>query len=311
MPRAVLSGLAGVALWLIRHVPWRARRGMAMAIGRRVARAQRKRHHAAHVNLTLAFGDRYSDAEKQRIAEQSFGHFIRCMLDAAALIPTLNARTWHNVVRVPVADIARLNGHFARGNGVLVMFSHYGNWELMGAAMPFICRHPVHVVAKRQAGWSNPLIEGFRTLTGNKVIYKEGAVRATLKALKANELVGLSIDQNFSQGIFVPFFGVPAGTVDTLAALARASGAPIVPLVCTPDGDGAYTGRLLPAVEPVRTDDKDADIHAITLACFKVLEETIRQRPEFWLWGHKRWKSRPPDERPRRDFYGHSHQPPA
>ncbi len=300
---SLLSALVGLGLWCIRHVPWRWRKALAERLGRTIARRQRKRHQAARINLDIAFGDRFDDAEKDRITEQSFGSFIRCMLDAAALIPTMNADNWRDRVKVPQQDIDALNTLFERGKGVMVMFSHYGNWELMGAAMPFITDHPVHVVAKRQSPVTNPFIENFRTATGNKVIYKEGAVRATLRALKKNELVGISIDQNFSQGIFVPFFGVAAGTVDTLAALSRASGAPIVPLVCVPNDDGSYSGRLLPAIEPIKTDDKDDDIHTLTLNCFKVLEETIRARPEYWLWGHKRWKSRPPGEQPKRDFY--------
>jgi len=303
---AVLAALAGSALWLLRHVPWEWRKGIAERIGRRIARSQRKRHQAARTNLDLAFGNQFSDAEKDRIGERSFGSFIRCMLDAAAMIPTMNQHNWQSLVQIPQADIDTLDGHFARGKGVLVMFSHYGNWELMGAAMPFICgEHQVHVVAKRQSDWSNPLIENFRTTTGNKVIYKEGAVRATLRALKNNQLVGLSIDQNFTGGIFVPFFGTKAGTVDTLGALARASGAPIVPLVCVPNEDGSYTGRLLPAIEPVKTADKKGDVYRITENCCAVLEEIIRQKPEMWLWGHKRWKSRPPDETPKQDFYTH------
>ena len=299
----LLSALVGLGLWLIRHVPWRARKAFSFWLGRIIARRQRKRHQAARINLDIAFGERFDDAEKDRITEQSFGSFIRCMLDAAALIPTMTADNWQERVKVPQADIDALAELSARGKGILVMFSHYGNWELMGAAMPFITHCPVHVVAKRQSPVTNPFIEQFRTATGNKVIYKEGAVRATLRALKKNELIGISIDQNFSQGIFVPFFGVAAGTVDTLAALSRASGAPIVPLVCVPNEDGSYQGRLLPAIEPIKTDNKDDDIHTLTLNCFKVLEETIDARPEYWLWGHKRWKSRPPGEQPKQDFY--------
>jgi KDO2-lipid IV(A) lauroyltransferase len=302
--QAILTTATGAALWLIRHVSWTTRKALAEAAGRRIARSQRKRHQAAEVNLTLAFGDRYDSAERNRIGEESFSSFIRCMLDSAAMIPTINQDNWQQMVHIPQADIDALGGHFAKGKGVLVMFSHYGNWELMGAAMPFICGdRQVHVVAKRQSAWSNPLIEKFRTTTGNKVIYKEGAVRATLRALKNNQLVGLSIDQNFSGGIFVPFFGTKAGTVDTLGALSRASGAPIVPLVCVPKNDGSYEGRLLPAIEPMKTADKVADVYQITLSCIAVLEEIIRQKPEMWLWGHKRWKSRPLDEDPKLNFY--------
>jgi KDO2-lipid IV(A) lauroyltransferase len=281
-----------------RRLRWALVRLVVAASGRR-----RKRLAVARTNLDIAFGDTLSDAEKTRIAQESFVNLAGCMFDAAALIPRLTPDNWRRHVRVDPAEIEALRGLVKGGNGALVMFSHYGNWELMGAAMSYMDLGKCHVVAKRQPGWGNAVIERLRAWTGNTVIYKEGAVRSTLRALKSGGLVGISIDQNFSGGIFVPFFGVPAGTPDTLAALARASGAPIVPLVCTPNPDGSYTGRLLPPIHADRTGDKAADLTATTRRCFAVLEAIIRERPELWLWGHKRWKSRPPDEEPRRDLY--------
>jgi len=238
-------------------------------------------------------------------------NLMACMLDAVAVIPRLTADNWRRYVQVPQADIDAVRARLDDGKGVLVMFSHFGNWELMGATVAFMGFGRCQVVGKRQADWANALIESLRTRTGNEVIYKEGAVRATLRALKKGELVGLSIDQNFAAGIFVPFFGLPAATSDTLAALARVSGAPIVPLVCTPNGDGTYTGRLLPAIEADRTGDKEADVANTTRRCNRVLEDMIRERPEFWLWAHKRWKTRPPDEAPPRDLYAPNASPAA
>jgi KDO2-lipid IV(A) lauroyltransferase len=293
---------AGPAVRMLGLLPWRLRWGLAR-LAVRLSRRRGGRMAVARTNLDIAFGDRLPPAEKDRIARESLVNLAGCMLDAVALIPRLTPEGWHRLVRVPQADIDALKKHLAEGRGALVMFSHLGNWELMGAAMAYMGFTQIHVVGKRQADWANDLIEGLRTRTGNRVIYKEGAVRATLKALKGGAIVGLSIDQNFSAGIFVPFFGVPAATPDTLAALARVSGAPIVPLVCVPDGRGTYAGRLLPAIHSQRTDDKAADLIATTRRCFEVLEGVIREHPALWLWGHKRWKTRPPDEQPRRDLY--------
>jgi Kdo2-lipid IVA lauroyltransferase/acyltransferase len=283
-------------------LPWRVRWWIAR-LGTTLTPRRPARVRVARANLDLAFGDAMPDAEKDRVARASLMSLAGCMLDAVSIIPRLRPENWSRYVKVPQADVDALHGELARGKGALVMFSHYGNWELMGACMSFMGFHPCNVVAKRQPGWSNALIEGLRTWTGNSVIYKEGAAMATLRALRRNEIVGLSIDQNFSQGIFVPFFGVLAGTPDTLAALARASGAPIVPLVCTPDGDGTYTGHFLPAIHADRTADKEADLVLTTRRCFEVLEKIIRERPSLWMWGHKRWKSRPPGEVPARDPY--------
>jgi len=295
------------AMRLVGWMPWRLRWWIAR-VATAVTSRRRTRTHIARANLDIAFGDTLSDAEKDRIARLSLVSLVGCMLDAVAIIPRLNAKNWSRYVKVSQADIDALHAELARGKGALVMFSHYGNWELMGACMSFMGNPRSNVVAKRQPGWTNALIEALRTWTGNAVIYKEGAAMASLRALRRGEIVGLSIDQNYSGGIFVPFFGVPAGTPDTLAALARASGAPIVPLVCTPNGDGTYTGRFPPAIHADHTADKAGDIARTTTRCLASLEDIIRERPEMWMWGHKRWKSRPPGEEARQDPYA---APPA
>lgn len=299
LPSGGLKRLLGVLLFGgARLLSWRARRGLANLTGGYVMRRNRRRRRASRANLDLAFGDALTPERKEAIAAASFRNFARCLLDAVALIPRLTRDNWHRLVHVPDEDLIRTRKYLAEGKGLLVMFAHQGNWELMGAAMAFMDLAPINVVAKRQADWANAYIEGLRSRTGNRVIYKEGAVRRTLKALKQGEIVGLAIDQNFSQGIFVPFFGVPAATVDSLGALARASGAPIVPLLCYPNEDGSYTGRLLPALRPHQTEDKARDVFDTTRDCLAALEDLIRERPELWLWSHKRWKSRPPDEDP-------------
>jgi len=299
----IRTAAAGAVLWLLRHTPWRLRWGLANILGGVAARRHRKRRHAAQINLELAFGDRLSPAEREHIATSSFQNFIGCMFDMVAIIPRLRPDNWQHFVRVPEEDLARTRALLEQKNGMLMMLSHYGNWELLGSAMSYMGLAPVNGVAKRQSAWANPLLEKLRTHSGSRIIYKEGAARKTLGALRRGEIVGFAIDQNFSQGIFVPFFGVEAATADTLAGLARASGAPIVPMTCLPNGDGTYSARLLPAVPVVCSDDKAADILQITRNCLEALEGIIRERPEYWLWSHKRWKARPPHEHPRLNLY--------
>ncbi len=295
--------LTAPVIFSLRIMPWRMRRGLAHWIGTLAAKRHAKRRQAAQINLDLAFGDSMTAARKQEVALKSFQNFGECLFDAFALIPRLTHDNWRDMLHIPEEDLIAFREHLKKGNGALVMFSHYGNWELMGAAMSFMDLAPINAVAKRQSAWANPFIERLRTVTGNRVIYKEGAVRKTLTALKRGEIVGLAIDQNFSQGIFVPFFGIEAGTADTLAALSRASGAPIIAFSCMPNGDGTYIGHFLPAIHAHRTKDKAADIRDTTQKCLETLEQMIIEHPEMWLWSHKRWKSRPPDEQPKRDLY--------
>lgn len=299
----IRTALLRAVLWGLRYTPWRARWGLARLTGLLAARRHRRRRHAAQINLELAFGDALSAREKEIIATRSFQNFIGCMADMVSIIPRMTPDNWHRFVHVSEQDLEEVRAAVAEGKGVLVMFSHYGNWELMGTAMSFMGLPRVNAVAKRQSAWSNPVLEDLRTMHGNTVIYKEGAARKTLYALKKGEIVGFAIDQNYSQGVFVPFFGLEAGTPDTLAGLARASGAPILPFTCLPTGDGSYTGRFLPLIHARVTGNKEADILHTTRECLAALEGVIRERPEYWLWSHKRWKARPPHEQPARRLY--------
>ena len=50
---------------------------------------------------------------------------------------------------------------------------------------------------------------------------------------------------------------------------------------------------VLPAVEMVRTGDREADIVTNTQRCTAVFEDMLRRYPDQWIWFHKRWKTRP------------------
>ena len=91
--------------------------------------------------------------------------------------------------------------------------------------------------------------------------------------------------------IFVPFFGVPAATVTSVARLAQATGAVVIPFVTrmTPTG---YVAQLYPAWEGFPGDD----LVAATRRMNAFIEERVLEMPEQYLWSHRRFKTRPPGE---------------
>jgi lauroyl/myristoyl acyltransferase len=48
-------------------------------------------------------------------------------------------------------------------------------------------------------------------------------------------------------------------------------------------------------MEAVRTGDRERDIEVNTQRFNDVLERIVREQPESWLWGHRRWKNQPPE----------------
>jgi KDO2-lipid IV(A) lauroyltransferase len=138
------------------------------------------------------------------------------------------------------------------------------------------------------------LLEGIRVSNGNPVLYRRGAVRKALRLLAEGRGVGILIDQHMTSpdAIYVDFFGRPAATTSTLAALAMRTGAPIVPLFAFPLPNGRYRMIYEHPIEPPAQDSPDA-LREFTQRCTDVLEMHVRRHPELWLWMHRRWRDAP------------------
>ena len=180
-----------------------------------------------------------------------------------------------------------------KGRGVLVATAHLGNWELSAFAHALMTA-PMNVVVRPL---DNPLIDALverrRALTGNRPIGKKDFARAILKALAANQAVGILIDQNaaLESSVFVDFFGVPASTDTGFARIAAHSGAAVVPgFALWSEPEQCYVLRFYPPL--TITGDALRDTQSLQSR----LEEIIRQYPDQWLWIHRRWKTRPPGE---------------
>jgi KDO2-lipid IV(A) lauroyltransferase len=131
----------------------------------------------------------------------------------------------------------------------------------------------------------------FRRRSGAELIIKRQAVREVLQALRRGRMVGILLDQNATraEGVFVPFFGVPASTSKGLAVLALRTSAPVVPVFLRREPGGRHCLEASPALEP----PADGDVAAYTATFNQVIEAAIRRAPEQWLWMHARWRTRP------------------
>jgi KDO2-lipid IV(A) lauroyltransferase len=110
--------------------------------------------------------------------------------------------------------------------------------------------------------------------------------------------VGILIDQNPAVGgVFVDFFGRPAATAAGAAAFALRTGAAVVPAFCYRRADDTLMVQVFPRVPVENTGDRERDILVNTQRFTAVIEEQVRERPDLWLWIHRRWMARPPGER--------------
>ena len=188
-----------------------------------------------------------------------------------------------------------------RGKGVLFLTGHMSAWELAPFAQA-LYGHPLHFLVRPIANRRvDALINRYRCLSGNQPIEKNRSARAILKVLGEGGTVGILADHNtiLEEGVFVPFFGIPASTSAGLARIALHTDAAVVPgFLSWDEGRRKYRLRFEPAVELARTGNEEADVRENTARFTRVIEEYVRAHPDQWLWVHKRWKTRPPGEPP-------------
>ena len=87
---------------------------------------------------------------------------------------------------------------------------------------------------------------------------------------------------------------MPASTTPSLATFALKCRVPMVPVFSYPMPDGRLLVRYGAPLRAERSGSVAEDILAITRRSTALLETEIRRHPEYWLWMHNRWRTRPP-----------------
>lgn len=257
-------------------------------------RLDRRHRDIALANLAVAFGKDKSPAERAAIARASFANIGRVTLDIVKFTHYSRER-----IRGLVAVEGRehLEKACAAGKGVLVFTAHFGNWEASIARLSEF--GPFSAIARTLDNrFIDRDLRRLRTKMGAAMIDKMGAGRPILKALARRGIVGLVVDQNVlrSQAVFVDFFGKPAASTPSLAAFHLKTGAPLVPFFCVPRGRG-YVVKIGLPFETRDAGRGEAAVLKTTQICTKMIEDEIRRAPGYWLWLHKRWNTRPADEK--------------
>lgn len=175
------------------------------------------------------------------------------------------------------------------GGGILVS-GHFANWEVFALTMVRFGMPCAQVY--RMA--NNPIVDRMvvraRRL-GPELIMPKGSAgaRKAIEILQRGGRVGMLIDQKLNDGIALPFFGHEAMTPSAPAQLALRFGRPIVAAWIERLGGCRFRIVVDPPFTPRRTGDRRGDIRALTTALNRFLEQRIRERPEQWLWLHRRW----------------------
>jgi KDO2-lipid IV(A) lauroyltransferase len=232
----------------------------------------------------------------ERTARKTFRHFGRMALWTVATLGS-DPRKLRRGIPVEGAENLRAlarSGH--RHEGTVGVTGHFGNWELLSRlGATFL---PLTVVGRRlRSPLADALVQGARTASGARLIYQDDELRAFVNELRAGRLLATLPDQDIPrlQGVFVPWFGVPAHTPSGPAALALLTGCPVCPVFLY-EKAGRWVIHAGPRRFFPRTADRAADQCAIMGWLMAYEEALVRRAPEQWVWWHRRWRTRPEDK---------------
>jgi Kdo2-lipid IVA lauroyltransferase/acyltransferase len=239
----------------------------------------------ARSNLRSAFPDK-SAAEIEAIVRGMWDNLGRVAFE----YPHLDRFQFYNSDgRVEVLGIERYDAMRDDGQPGIMFSGHLGNWELLGPAAA-ARGAPLNLIYRAP---NNPRLQwlfDLRRSGGANMIPKgaDGAKQA-LKLLKNGAHFAMLVDQKMNDGVPAPFFGRDAMTAPALALFALRFRCPVLPARVERIGGARFRITVLPPMEFSWTGDRHADVVAAMTNVNAILEQWIRERPEQWLWLHRRW----------------------
>ncbi|MBI4481651.1 MAG: lysophospholipid acyltransferase family protein [Acidobacteria bacterium] len=252
----------------------------------------------ADTNLNIAFPD-LSPEQRRRIAVKSYRTLGRLVVEVSRF-PRLHPGNIASLVSYdPQYGEENLKRALAAGRGVMYLTAHFGCWELLAYALSLYGYPLLFVNNPLRNRRLEELLTRYRTGCGNRGVTKQRSARSILTRLHSGGAVSMMVDQNVSpsEGVFVHFFGKRATMSSSVAILARRTGAAVIPVFLVREGNrDHYRIRLHAALELVETEDRSRDVLINTQRFATEMESVIRQYPEQWLWVHRRWRSRPPED---------------
>ncbi len=208
------------------------------------------------------------------------------------------ARIWDfdpahpNTGRVQTDDVALFETLRDDGLPGLCFAAHLGNWELPaiaaaahGMASAVVYRMPNNKAVAKE------IIRIRAPLMGRLIRTRAQAALEMAGALQAGEHLGMLVDQHFSRGVDVTFFGRPCKANPSIARLARRFDCPVigVRVIRLPGGHRFRIEAHGPYDMP-RGADGQVDVVAATQMITGIVESWIREHPGQWLWFHRRWR---------------------
>jgi KDO2-lipid IV(A) lauroyltransferase len=251
-----------------------------------------KEHRIGRDNLRAAFPEK-SDAEIETILSGVWDNLGRVAAEFVHLDELrFGDGTAPAQVTLSPETAVRYQQVRTSGRPVIAFAAHLSNWELPALAVKSL-GFPSAVLFRlpNNRAIGNAVVKLRAPLMGDLIPTSLDAPVRLARLLQSGVHVGMLVDQHYSKGVEVTFFGRRCKANPLIAQLASRTGAVIhgVRTVRLPDRD-SFWGEFTDEVPAPRAADGSLDIAGTMQAITSVVEGWVREHPEQWLWLHRRWR---------------------
>jgi len=275
---------AVLLLRLIGMLPLPVVRAIGSACGSLAFVLAGSRRRVTLTNLRMCFPD-WSEARRRQVARAHFRCFVASFFDRFIVWYT-SAQRMRRLVELQGME----NLEPWRGRPVILLAPHFVGIDAGGIRLQMEVGGASMYANQKSRVLTEAMTRGRSRLGGAKMLLRNDGLRPALRLIRQGVPFYFLPDMDLGprDALFVPFFGVPAATVPSLARLAELTGAVVVPVVTrmTPRG---YVAQIHPAWTNFPGDDP----LAATRRMNTFIEQCVLQMPEQYLWSHKRFKTRP------------------
>lgn len=263
------------------------------------------RRDVVMINLSRAFPDK-KYKELTSISDAFYKHFGEILAEAIWFGGCRNPERLRKKRLVEYTNIGDVEAALAESQGVVVLNSHFGNWELTGGCLNYDYRPD----AERGGLDVNDVIAVYKPLSSKMwdeimrvnrcaPVLRDGytgyvssvnLLRFALSHRDDRKIYIIPADQcpyrNSTVNDVVDFMHQPTRTMLGGASIAHKLHYSVFYMSLTPVSRGHYEWTF----KEICRDASAMTPHAIMQEYYNLLQADLEKHPENYLWTHKRWK---------------------
>lgn len=239
-------------------------------------------------NLALASDLNLSTEQIHKIAKESFVNLIIVCLEYAKFE---REKDFSKIIICKNPEIA--TKLYKKNIGIIFFCAHQANWEalfldgttrMQGLAIGKPIKNP----------YLYKWIKKIREKNEGKITEPKSALKHGLKALRNGVFLGILGDQGMpTSGFSSSFLGKRAYSTTAPALLACRTNSPII-FASIQRTKGKYYIHYSDPIFPDPDKPVEQEVKRLTCLSLSLLEDSIKKKPNMWLWQHNRWKQLTP-----------------